>query len=151
MSKKAGARKTTPARGRSGKAVPSTGVPGGGKRSGRKSRAATASAGSEDPRAPSGDAVSAPDISASPHPAPPKQTRRVGLAAEARANPFRFFTSEEMGIMFDFGENVMTTLRGMGAPVVGRKMNPMLLLEWLKENHDRVPKVRADLGEGNDE
>ena len=117
MSKKPGARKTTPARGRSAKPLPG-------------------SPGAPPPPLPG---------------APRKQHRRVDLAAEARANPFRFFTSEEMGIMFDFGENVMTTLRGMGAPVVGRKMNPMLLLEWLKENHDRVPKVRADLGEGNDE
>jgi hypothetical protein len=111
MSKKPGARKTKPARGRTGKAsLPSAGIP---------------------------DAPS-------PAAAAPKRARRGDLAAEARDNPFRFFTSEEMGIMFDFGENVMTTLRGMGAPVVGRKMNPMLLLEWLKENHDRVPKVRGE-------
>jgi hypothetical protein len=38
----------------------------------------------------------------------------------------------------------MTTLRGMGAPVVGRKMNPGLLLQWLQQHHDRVPKVRSD-------
>jgi len=46
--------------------------------------------------------------------------------------------------MFDLGRNVMTALRTMGAPVIGRKMNPMMLMEWLKENHDRVPKVRGE-------
>ena len=78
-------------------------------------------------------------------PAPdPRTTRRDALASEAAANPFRFFTSEDTGLMFDLGENVMTALRTMGAPVVGRKMNPVLLMEWLKENHDRVPKSRSD-------
>ena len=74
----------------------------------------------------------------------PKSTRREALAAEARANPFRFFTSEDTGVLFDFGDDVMTVLRSAGAPVVGRKMNPTLLIEWLKQHHDRVPKVRAD-------
>ncbi|EDY16026.1 hypothetical protein CfE428DRAFT_6420 [Chthoniobacter flavus Ellin428] len=72
------------------------------------------------------------------------RSRMSLLAAEAQANPFRFFTSEEVGELFGFGENVMTTLRGMGAPVVGRKMNPGLLLQWLQQHHDRVPKVRSD-------
>src|ERR1700761_5310039 len=90
-------------------------------------------------------AGSAPsDPTAAKVPGRPKTARRIDLASEARANPFLFFTSEETGLMFGLGENVMTALRSMGAPVVGRKMNPVLLMEWLKQNHERVPKVRGD-------
>lgn len=75
-----------------------------------------------------------------------KSKRRAALAAEVQSNPFRFLIKDEMELLFDLGGDVLTTLRGMGAPVVGKKMNPRLLLKWLESNHDRVPKVRAEEG-----
>jgi hypothetical protein len=73
-----------------------------------------------------------------------KQARRSALVTEAAENPFRFFTTEDTGLIFDLGMNVMTALRALGAPVIARKMNPVMLMEWLKENHDRVPKIRGN-------
>jgi hypothetical protein len=75
-----------------------------------------------------------------------KSRRRAALAAEVESNPFRFLIKDEMELLFDLGGDVLTTLRGMGAPVVGKKMNPRLLMKWLEANHDRVPKVRAEEG-----
>lgn len=69
---------------------------------------------------------------------------RKTLAEEAVLNPFRFFSLEEVGEICGFGRNTMTALVDAGAPVVGRKMNPNLLLEWLKQNHDAIGKVRPE-------
>jgi len=73
----------------------------------------------------------------------PKSARRAALAAEVQSNPFRFLVKEEMELLFDLGGDVLTMLRGLGAPVAGKKMNPRLLMGWLEQNHDRVTKVRA--------
>lgn len=70
--------------------------------------------------------------------------KKRDLVAEAAANPFRFFTCEEVGELFDFGRDTMTALIRAGAPIVAKKMNPGLLIEWLKTNHDKIGKVRAD-------
>lgn len=73
-----------------------------------------------------------------------KDAERARLVAAAQANPFRFFTSGEVGMMFDFGGDTMTTLRSLGAPVVARAMHPGLLLKWIEQNADRIPKIRGE-------
>ena len=66
---------------------------------------------------------------------------------EARENPFAWFTSEEVAMIFGFGADVMTALRALGAPVVGRKMNPELLLRWIEKKLRRTSeKIRPDEG-----
>ena len=83
-----------------------------------------------------------------PTPAPPappaKADRRASLVHEARHNPFAWFTSEEVAVICGFGIDVMTALRAMGAPVVGRKMNPELLLRWIEKNSADIGKIRPD-------
>ena len=68
----------------------------------------------------------------------PKKT----VAQQAQENPFRFFSFQEVGEMFDFGRDTMTALVNAGAPVVAKKINPALLLKWLESNADEVGKVR---------
>ena len=73
-----------------------------------------------------------------------KADRRAVLVHEARANPYAWFTSEEVAVICGFGVDVMTALRAMGAPVVGRKMNPELLLRWIEKNSADIGKIRPD-------
>lgn len=88
--------------------------------------------------------------SAAPRPAaaaaPGKHARRASLVGEARENPFAWFTSEEVAVICGFGIDVMTALRAMGAPVVGRKMNPELLLRWIEKNAADIGKIRPEEG-----
>lgn len=89
-------------------------------------------------------AKTSPKKEPAPSPGDVKASRRAALVAEAVSNPFAFFTSEETGLMFGFGENTMTTLRSLGAPIVARQMHPGLLLKWIETNADRIPKIRGD-------
>ena len=68
----------------------------------------------------------------------------AALVKLARENPYRFFTMEETALICGFGPNVMTSLNSMGAPIVARKCNPQLLLEWIGKNAERIGKVRGD-------
>ena len=70
--------------------------------------------------------------------APAKKT----VAEIARENPYRFFTFTEIRELFGFGENAITLFVEMGAPVVARKINPTLLLEWLKAHAPEIGKIR---------
>lgn len=61
------------------------------------------------------------------------------LARKVQANPFAFISFEECGELFNFGKDVMTGLAKVaGFPVVARKVNPGLVLEWLKHNADKL-------------
>jgi hypothetical protein len=64
------------------------------------------------------------------------------LAELALRYPFRWFNQGMVARICGFGEDVMTLLTAMGAPVVARKCNPHLLHKWLEENLDRVGKIR---------
>ncbi len=77
-------------------------------------------------------------------PTPGRQERRALLVRAARENPFAWFTSEEVAVICGFGVDVMTALRAMGAPVVGRKMNPELLLRWIEKNAADIGKIRPE-------
>lgn len=67
-------------------------------------------------------------------------------ARVAAENPYRFFSFEEIGEIFGFGRDVMTAIAAHpDAPVVFRKMNPRLLLEWLRENHGQLGKTKGAL------
>ncbi len=63
-------------------------------------------------------------------------------AEMAAANPFRYFTFEEVGEIFGFGRDTIAAFVNAGAPVVSRKINPRRLDLWLSENEDKVGKVR---------
>lgn len=56
--------------------------------------------------------------------------------------PFRWFPLCKVARICGFGEDVMTALAGMGAPIVARKCNPNLLQRWLEENIDKIGKIR---------
>lgn len=73
-----------------------------------------------------------------------KEQRRDRLAAEVGRNPFIFLTSEDIGLLFDFGPDTITTLRSLGAPIVARKINPGLLLRWIEQNAKTIPKIRGE-------
>lgn len=77
---------------------------------------------------------------------PSRTDRRARLVQEARDNPFAWFTSEEVAIICGFGVDVMTALRALGDPVVGRKMNPELLLRWIEKNSADIGKIRPEEG-----
>ncbi len=64
------------------------------------------------------------------------------LAWLAKENPFRFFTLNDVARICGFGPDTMTALNALGAPIVGRKCNPKLLLDWIGRNSDRIGKVR---------
>jgi len=63
------------------------------------------------------------------------------LLDAAKANPFRFFTIEETGEICGFGKGTMTAIVAAGAPVVGCKLNPQILLEWIRANAAKVGKA----------
>ena len=71
-----------------------------------------------------------------------KATAKKSVAEIAQANPYRFFTFGEISELFGFGADLITKVVEMGAPVVARKINPTLLLEWLKSNAAAVGKIR---------
>lgn len=60
----------------------------------------------------------------------------------ARENPFQFFTLADAAKICGFGVNIMTALGAAGAPIIGRRCNPQLLLQWLGRNAHRMGKVR---------
>ncbi len=68
----------------------------------------------------------------------------IRLVRVARENPYRFFTLGDVAKICGFGTDVMTALNALGAPVVGRKCNPQLLLEWIGRNSDKIGKIRGD-------
>lgn len=70
------------------------------------------------------------------------RAKPLGIADRVQANPFQFFSCEEVAELFGFGRDTMTALIAAGAPVVGRKMNPQLLLEWLRVHHSDIGKIR---------
>ena len=70
--------------------------------------------------------------------APAKKT----VAEIAKENPYRFFNYGEISELFGFGADLITKIVEMGAPVVARKINPTLLMEWLKSNAAAVGKIR---------
>ena len=72
----------------------------------------------------------------------PKEARRARLIAEAAANPSAFFSFEETGIIFGFGDNVMTALVGAGAPQVFRRMNPPMVLRWIEHNQEQIKRLK---------
>lgn len=66
------------------------------------------------------------------------------LAERVQANPFAFITFEETAELFGFGRDVMTALaKQPGFPIVARKTNPALMMEWLKANHAKVGQIKA--------
>lgn len=67
------------------------------------------------------------------------------LADLAIRYPFRWFTQGKVARIFGFGDDIMSALAGLGAPVIARKCNPHLLHKWLEENIDLVGKIRSDL------
>jgi hypothetical protein len=66
------------------------------------------------------------------------------LADLAVRYPFRWFTQSKCGRICGFGDDVMTALVSLGAPIVGRKSNPHLLHAWLQSNLDKIGKIRGD-------
>lgn len=69
------------------------------------------------------------------------------FARLAAANPYRFFSYQIAGKICGFGVNTITALVDAGAPVVARKINPGMLLEWIKSHPDAVGKIREDEAE----
>ncbi len=76
--------------------------------------------------------------------APEKMQEVLRLARFAQRNPYRFFSLSEVAKICGFGAAVMTKLNSLGAPVVGRRCNPQLLVEWIGRNADKIGKVRDD-------
>ena len=70
-----------------------------------------------------------------------KEERRRALVAECNANPNGFFTYEETGIVLGFGQDAMSMLAGIGAPVAFRKMNPSDVRGWIARNQDKIGKL----------
>lgn len=69
--------------------------------------------------------------------------RATDLAKLAQANPFAFLSFEEVAELFNFGKDVMTALAKMpGFPVVAKKVNPTILMGWLKDNAEKVGSIR---------
>jgi hypothetical protein len=56
---------------------------------------------------------------------------------------FRWFPQGKVARLCGFGEDVMTALAALGAPIVARKCNPHLLHKWLEENMDKLGKIRG--------
>lgn len=56
---------------------------------------------------------------------------------------FRWFPQGKVARLCGFGEDVMSALAALGAPIVARKCNPHLLHKWLEENMDKLPKIRT--------
>lgn len=65
------------------------------------------------------------------------------LSELAQRFQFRWFPQGKVGRLCGFGEDVMTALAGLGAPIVARKCNPHLLHKWLEENMDKLGKIRG--------
>lgn len=84
--------------------------------------------------------------SPAPEPAPPTGDEMdhalQELADVALRFPFRWFSQGKVARICGFGEDVMTALTTLGAPVVARKCNPHLLHKWLEENLDKIGKIR---------
>lgn len=78
-----------------------------------------------------------------------KKVRAKTPGEIAAENPYRFFSFEEMGEIFDFGRDVMTAIAAHPSPplIVARKMNPGVLLEWLKIHGKELGKIRPDKAE----
>ncbi len=66
------------------------------------------------------------------------------LVEAANVNPNAFFSYEETGIICGFGQDSMTALAGIGAPVAFRKMNPALLRAWIAENQSLIRKLEVE-------
>lgn len=58
-----------------------------------------------------------------------------------RANPLRHFTQTQVRKMFDLGEDSMTALTKLGAPVVAKKINPDHFKQWLWVNRENIQKL----------
>ena len=56
---------------------------------------------------------------------------------------FRWFPQGKVARLCGFGDDVMTALAALGAPIVARKCNPHLLHKWLEENMDKLGKIRG--------
>jgi hypothetical protein len=56
---------------------------------------------------------------------------------------FRWYPQGKVAKLCGFGEDVMTALSALGAPIVARKCNPHLLHKWLEENMDKLGKIRG--------
>jgi hypothetical protein len=56
---------------------------------------------------------------------------------------FRWFPQGKVARLCGFGDDVMTALAALGAPIVARKCNPHLLHKWLEENMDKLSKIRG--------
>jgi hypothetical protein len=67
------------------------------------------------------------------------------LADLAVRYPFRWFAQGKVARIFGFGDDIMSALANLGAPVIARKCNPHLLHKWLEENVDLAGKIRTDL------
>ncbi len=76
-----------------------------------------------------------------PLPAPEPEDEIGSLIAAWRSNPFQYFTQTEVRLMFGFGEDAMTALASLGAPIVAKKINPDHFKAWLWENRERIGKV----------
>jgi hypothetical protein len=90
--------------------------------------------------APSSEADGPPPNGDAPPSVPLEILRLVRVAQE---NPFRFFSLAEVAKICGFGSDVLTALNSLGAPVVARRCNPRLLVEWIGRNADKIGKVRG--------
>lgn len=66
------------------------------------------------------------------------------LADLAIRYPFRWFNQGKVARILGFGEDVMSAMALLGAPVIARKCNPHLLHKWIEENIDLVGKIRCE-------
>jgi hypothetical protein len=84
-----------------------------------------------------------PDHHLAPEPAEawPSGDEIGQLVRLARENPYLFFTIGDVAKICGFGPRVMTVLNSLGAPVIGRKCNPRLLLEWIGQNPEKIGKI----------
>lgn len=77
-----------------------------------------------------------------PTPPPEEPQKNVAELLEMwRANPFHYFSREEIQAMFNIGEDSMKKIAEKGAPVVARKFNPDHLKAWLYERREDVKKL----------
>lgn len=65
----------------------------------------------------------------------------IELAAK---NRFQTFTFEETAQLFGWGRNVPSALAALGAPVVAKRFNPDLLLQWIAQNPSELTKLRNE-------
>lgn len=77
------------------------------------------------------------------HTAPNDAPTREQLAARVLANPFEYLHFGEIGRLFNFGEDTLTAIVRLGAPVVSKKINPRSLANWLETNREQLRALKV--------